>query len=203
MMIKLCKKKKNSGNSAEISHEKCESSSPNVTSENSTKDLSPSATYLRDRNGYLLPEFGELVKGCDLIVKTTGISPRKNMETQVPYAESPQGYKYAEPNREISSTRSKVKTLQERERNLEIQLLEYYGLKEQETAVMEMQNRLKLNNMQAKLYNLTLESLHANNRRLEAEVADYAKVVTKLEKLLMKKLRSEAEQNIEQILTLQ
>ncbi|KAL2516304.1 actin binding protein family [Forsythia ovata] len=176
----------NSRNSAEISPEKYESSPPKVTSENSTKDLSPSARYIGDRDGYLLPEFGELVKECDLTVKSERMSPRKNMETQVPHVESPHGYKYIEhdeSDREIRSLRSKVNMLQERERNLEVQLLEYYGLKEQETA--------------------------ANNRRLEAEVADYAKVVTELEaakakiKLLKKKLRSEAEQNREQILTLQ
>lgn len=134
------------------------------------------------------------------------------METQALDVESPRGCKYIEheePDREIRSLKSKVKMLQERERSLEIQLLEYYGLKEQETAVMELQNRLKLNNMEAKLYNLKIESLQANNRRLEAEVADYAQVVSELEaakakiKLLRKKLRSEAEQNREQILTLQ
>ncbi|KAL2493172.1 actin binding protein family [Abeliophyllum distichum] len=202
----------NSRNSAEISSEKYESSPPKVTSENFTKDLSPIARYIGDRDGYLLPEFGELVKECDLTVKSDRMSPRKNMETQVPHVESPQRYKYIEHDesvREIRSLRSTVNMLQERERNLEIQLLEYYGLKEQETAVMELQNRVKLNNMEAKLYNLKIESLQANNRRLEAEVSDYAKVVTELEaakakiKLLKKKLRSETEQNHEQILTLQ
>ncbi|XP_022885085.1 protein CHUP1, chloroplastic isoform X2 [Olea europaea var. sylvestris] len=199
-------KSPNSRNSPEISLGKY------VTSGNSTKDLSPNARYIGDRDGYLLPEFVDLVKECDSTVKATGISPRKNMETQALDVESPRGCKYIEheePDREIRSLKSKVKMLQERERSLEIQLLEYYGLKEQETAVMELQNRLKLNNMEAKLYNLKIESLQANNRRLEAEVADYAQVVSELEaakakiKLLRKKLRSEAEQNREQILTLQ
>ncbi|KAI3463313.1 hypothetical protein Pfo_019976, partial [Paulownia fortunei] len=66
---------------------------------------------------------------------------------------------------------------------------------EMETAVMEL--RIKI------------ESLLSDNRRLEAQVADYANVVTELEaakakiKLLRKKLKCEAEQNGEQILTLQ
>lgn len=206
-------KSPNSRNSTEISRGKYESSSPKVTCGNSVKDLSLNARYSGDRDGYFfLPEFVDLVKECDSTIKGAGISPRKNTDTQFLDVESPQGRKYIEqdePDREIRSLKSKVKMLQERERNLEIQLLEYYGIKEQETAVMELQNRLKLNSMEAKLYNLKIESLQANSRRLEAEVADYAKVVSELEaakakiKLLRKKLRSEAEQNREQILTLQ
>ncbi|KAL0319325.1 UNVERIFIED_CONTAM: protein CHUP1, chloroplastic [Sesamum angustifolium] len=63
--------------------------------------------------------------------------------------------------------------------------------------------------METKLYNLKIESLQADNRLLQAQVADYAKVVAELEaakakiKLLRKKLRSDAEQNREHILSLQ
>ncbi|GFP83894.1 protein chup1 chloroplastic [Phtheirospermum japonicum] len=110
---------------------------------------------------------------------------------------------------EIKYLRDKIKILEENERTLEIQLLEYYGLKEQETAVTELQNRLRIHNMEAKLYNLKIESLQSENKRLETQVADHAKVVDELEaakakiKLLRKKLRTEAEQNREQILILQ
>ncbi|KAK6148793.1 hypothetical protein DH2020_016318 [Rehmannia glutinosa] len=116
---------------------------------------------------------------------------------------------HEERDLEIKSLRNKVRILEERERLLENQLLEYYGLKEQETAVMELQNRLRIHNMEAKLYNLKIESLQSDNRRLEAQVVDYEKVVTELEaakakiKLLRKKLMSEAEQNREQLLYLQ
>ncbi|KAA8541728.1 hypothetical protein F0562_022880 [Nyssa sinensis] len=74
---------------------------------------------------------------------------------------------------------------------------------------MELQNRLKINNMEAKLFTLKIESLQSENRRLEAQLADYSKVVADLDaarakiKLLRKKLRFDAEQNKEQILTLQ
>jgi chromosome segregation ATPase len=101
-----------------------------------------------------------------------------------------------------------VRMLRERERNLEVQMLEFYGLKEQEAAVMELQNRLKINNMEAKLFALKIESLRADNRRLQAQVVDHAKVVAELDaarsklELVKKKLRSEAEQNKEQILSL-
>lgn len=62
-----------------------------------------------------MSKFGELLKGCDLTVNMAGISPHKNMETQVPYVESPQGYKSDELDGEISSLRSKAKSLQDRE----------------------------------------------------------------------------------------
>ncbi|XP_023756174.1 protein CHUP1, chloroplastic [Lactuca sativa] len=126
--------------------------------------------------------------------------------------ESFKGYPRGERDtneQEIKNLRNSVRILKERERNLEIELLEYYGQKEQETAVMELQNRLKLNNMEAKLYALKIESLQADNRRLQAQMIDYTKVVTDLEaarakiKMLKKKHKSEAEQNKNQILDFQ
>ncbi|KAK6125123.1 hypothetical protein DH2020_041136 [Rehmannia glutinosa] len=153
-----------------------------VSSQNSTSDLSSSERCSRDRDNFLFSEVDYLINECA---------------------------EHEERDLEIKSLRNKVRILEERERLLEIQLLEYYGLKEQETAVMELQNRLRIHNMEAKLYNLKIESLQSDNRRLEAQVADYEKVVTELEaakakiKLLRKKLMSEAEQNREQLLYLQ
>ncbi|KAA8540324.1 hypothetical protein F0562_024757 [Nyssa sinensis] len=69
------------------------------------------------------------------------------------------------------------------------------ALKSKKLPVRELQNRLKINNMEAKLFTLKIESLQANNRRLVAQVADYAKVVAELEaarakiKMLEKTLR--------------
>ncbi|XP_073295839.1 uncharacterized protein [Primulina huaijiensis] len=174
-------------------------------------NLSPSVEYSGDRYGFLLPEFTKLVTECDLDVTACSIPPEKNLGTQVLDVESPQEFKCSEPdehNSEINSLRNQVEILEERERYLEIQLLEYYGLKEQETVVVELQNQLRVSNMETKLNNLKIESLLSDNRRLEAQVADYAKVVTELEaakakiQILRKKLRFEAEQNREQILSL-
>ncbi|KAG6415806.1 hypothetical protein SASPL_123225 [Salvia splendens] len=111
--------------------------------------------------------------------------------------------------REVRRLRNRVKFLEEKDRNQELQLLEYYGIKEQQTAVIELQNRLRLNTMEAKLYNLKIESLLLDNRRLEAQAADHANATAELEaakakmKTLRKKLRAEAEKNKEQILSLQ
>lgn len=172
--------------------------------------LSPSSRHSGDKDGYLLPEFNELVKEFDF--PGAGISPRKDVETPRSEVDMPKAFISSERDdyeQEIKHLRNMVRILRERERNLEVQLLEYYGLKEQETAVMELQNRLKINNMEAKLFSLKIDSLQADNRRLEAQVTDYTRVVSELEtarakiKVLKKKLRSEAEQNREQIITLQ
>lgn len=164
--------------------------------QNSIDDLSGSGRHVLDRDGFL-PELEQLIKEYD--VATNDVETR----TEYKCAE------HEECNRVISRLMSKVEILEERERVLENQLLEYYGLKEQETAVTELQNRLRLHNMEAKLYNLKIESLQSDNKRLQAKVADYEKVATELEsaqakvKLLTKKLRFEAERNREQILNLQ
>ncbi|KAL0341952.1 UNVERIFIED_CONTAM: protein CHUP1, chloroplastic [Sesamum calycinum] len=188
-----------------------DSSLPKIPSQNSISDLSSSGRCNGDRDGFLLPEFSQLVKECNMVT-TDDISPGMNRQSLAPDVASPLENKYAEDEeqtREIRSLRNKVKILEERERYLEVQLLEYYGLKEQQNALMELQNRLRLNNMETKLYNLKIESLQADNRLLQAQVADYAKVVAELEaakakiKLLRKKLRSDAEQNREHILSLQ
>ncbi|KAD2806258.1 hypothetical protein R6Q59_028753 [Mikania micrantha] len=122
---------------------------------------------------------------------------------------SSEGHSRAEKDtheQEIKSLRNTVKVLKERESNSEIKLLEYYGLKEQESVVMELQNRLKLNNIEAKFFALKIESLQADNRRLEAQMTDYKKVVTDLDdsqtkiKTLKRQLKSEAAQHKKQIL---
>ncbi|CAL5195558.1 unnamed protein product [Lathyrus oleraceus] len=109
---------------------------------------------------------------------------------------------------EIRKLRNNIIMLQERERTLEVQLLDYCGLREQETAVMELQNRLKLSNMESKMFNLKVETLQSENKRLEVQVAGHAKLLAELEasktklKCLKKKIRNEAEQNKEHIVNL-
>lgn len=130
------------------------------------------------------------------------------LETEMPELETPKSYitMYEE---EIKQLNNMVEVLRERESNLEVQLLEYYGLKEQESASMELQNRLKLSNMESKLLSMKIESLQEQNKKLQQQVADHAQVVADLETarskigMLKKKLRSEAEHNREQILHLQ
>jgi len=176
-----------------------------------SKVFYPSSRQSGDKDGYLLPEFNDFMKEFDFNVHNSGTSPSKD-ETPGSDVGTPRSFKGAEKGnyeQEIKHLKNMVKMLRGRERNLEVQMLEFYGHKEQETAVMELQNRLKINNMEAKLFGLKIESLRADNRRLHDQVADHMKVVTELNaartkiKLLKKKQRSEAEQNREQILSLQ
>ncbi|KAJ4833289.1 hypothetical protein Tsubulata_013222 [Turnera subulata] len=163
-----------------------------------------------DKDGYLLPEFNDLVKEFDITATSAAMSP-KNTETPRSELEAPKAFRSLERNdheQEIRHLQSMVQMLQERERNLEVQLLEFYGVKEQEATVTELQNRLKINNMEAKFLALKIESLQADNQRLQEQVADHARVVAELDatrakmKLLKKKFRSETEQNREKILAL-
>lgn len=173
-----------------------------MSSQNPITDLSSNSRQSGDRSGSLLQEFDQFVREHDMAITTEDVSPRKS-------GQAPGESKCAEHEIEIRGLQDKVKVLEERERILETQLLEYYGLKEQETAIVELQNRLRLHNMEAKLYNLKIESLQSDKKKLEAQVAGYAEVVAELEaakakiRLLRKKLTTEAEQNREQILSLQ
>ncbi|KAL3618263.1 hypothetical protein CASFOL_038584 [Castilleja foliolosa] len=168
-----------------------------VPSKHSISDRSSKNIHSGERDNFLFPEFNDLVKEC---------SPKKTRESLFPETESG---KCTEHDQEIKKLRTQVKALEEREKDLEIQLLEYDGIKEHENAVTELKNQLRLNNVEVKLYNLKIESLLSNNKRLEAQLADYTNVVTELEatwgkvKMLRKKLKLEAEQNREQILALQ
>ncbi|KAH7565348.1 hypothetical protein ACOSP7_020325 [Xanthoceras sorbifolium] len=185
---------------------------PKATVDSSMAVLSPSSRHSGDHNAFLLPEFNDVMAEFDFTGTNTGYSPRNDVEMPRSTIEIPKAFRSSEKDeyqQEVRHLRNMVRILRERERNLEIQLLEYYGLKEQETAVMELQNRLNINNMEAKLFALKIESLQSDNRRLEAQVTDNAKIMAELEaarskiKMLKRKLRSEAEQNRELILALQ
>ncbi|XP_050230752.1 protein CHUP1, chloroplastic isoform X2 [Mercurialis annua] len=173
--------------------------------------LAPSGRYNGDKDGYLLPEFNDLVNEFDVNSTSAGISPKKDVESPRSDTGTPRAARNMEKNdhdQEIRHLKTLVRMLREREKNLEFQLLEFYGLKEQETAMMELQNRLKISNMEIKLFTLKIESLQADNQRLQAQVTDHAKIVAELDaarskiKLLKKRLKSETEQNKEHIISL-
>lgn len=101
---------------------------------------------------------------------------------------------------EIINQRNMIQILQERERNLEMQMLEYHGLKEKEGIIQELYNHLKMTTMEAKFSTLKIESLKAENQILKAQASEYKGVITELEitkaksKLLKRKMKLEAEQ---------
>lgn len=172
--------------------------------------FSPTSKSFTDEEALLLPEFNELIQkefdetGCSptsdvmgavslLVRETESVEPKRTDEdTRV-------------MEQEIMGLRNMVQELQDRERNLEAQLLEYYGLKEQDAIVRELQNRLKVSMMETQLFTLKIESLQAENRRLEAQVSDYSKVIAELESArtkinqLQRKMRFDGEQAKEQL----
>ncbi|XP_062180283.1 protein CHUP1, chloroplastic-like [Phragmites australis] len=153
---------------------------------------------LDDDEGYLLPEFNEMVLkefGRDVDNITTTPAPRVRED--------------ASNEHKIYKLRDLVKSLQESEKKLELQLLECYGLQEQDAAVKELENQLKISNVELKLYSLKIESLQSENQRLQTQLSDNSKIISELEatkakcKLLKKKLILDAEQAKEKISSLQ
>ncbi|KAK7294280.1 hypothetical protein RJT34_17167 [Clitoria ternatea] len=174
-----------------------------VIVKNSPINLSPRAKQSGEKDEFFSPELN-LTKESNPLKKEVE-TPRSRVGSPTSYAASLDKDDYEQ---EIRKLRSMIRMLQERERSLEVQLLEYCGLREQEAAVMELQNRLKISNMEAKMFNLKVETLQSENRRLEALVADHAKVLSELEaaksriKFLKKKIKYEAEENREHIMNL-
>ncbi|KAL2338011.1 hypothetical protein Fmac_012457 [Flemingia macrophylla] len=182
-----------------------------MVGKNSPLGHSPRTKQSGEKDDFLLPEFNDLTKEAEFEGIDAGSSFKKEVETPRSKVGSPMAYASFEKDdyeKEIRKLRSMIRKLQERETNLEVQLLEYCGLREQEAAVMELQNRLKISNMEAKMFTLKVETLQSENRRLEAQVSDHAKVISELDnakskvKFLKKKIRCEAEQNRELIMNL-
>ncbi|WVZ96823.1 hypothetical protein U9M48_042411 [Paspalum notatum var. saurae] len=160
--------------------------------------LAPKCRSLADDEGYLLPEFNEMVlKEFGRDIESIPTTPAARVREDV------------SNDHEIHKLRDLVRSLQEREKTLELQLLECYGLQEQDAAVRELENQLKINNVESKLHSLKIESLQSENQMLQTQLSENSKIISELEatrvkcKLLKKKLVSDAEQAKEKIASLQ
>ncbi|KHN32661.1 Protein CHUP1, chloroplastic [Glycine soja] len=182
-----------------------------VISDKSPISLSPDSTQNGDEDEFLLPEFNDLVKDVDFEATVVRNSFKEDMGAAWLKVGSSIAYSGPEKDdyeQEVRQLRNMIRMLQDREQSLEVQLLEFCGLREQETAVMELQNRLKASTMEVKIFNLKVKTLQSENWRLKEQVADHEKVLTELEnakaqvELLNKKIRHETEQNREKIITL-
>ena len=154
--------------------------------------LAPKCRSIADDEGYLLPEFNEMVL--------------KEFGRGTPAARVRED---ASNDHEIYKLRDLVRSLQEREKTLELQLMECYGLQEQDAAMRELENQLKLSNVESKLYLLKIESLQSENQKLQTQLSENSKIISELEatrakcKLLKKKLALDAEQAKEETTSLQ
>lgn len=92
-------------------------------------------------------------------------------------------YYHGMPNNasELERLRNLVKELAEREVKLEGELLEYYGLKEQELDIVELQRQLKIKTVEINMLNITINSLQTERKKLQEEIAQGASVKKELE----------------------
>lgn len=171
-----------------------------VTVEDDRLSTSESSGEEEEFPGFLPPELDRLVqKEPETVLETIPAAPLTDdfeINDSVAMEE------------EIKNLRNLVQSLQERVTCLEMKLLEYHGLKEQEVSMRELQNRLKISATETKLLSLKIESLKAENEKLRAEASDYSRVVSELEMqskniaVLESKLTSVGEQAKEKIAAL-
>lgn len=109
---------------------------------------------------------------------------------------------------ELERLRWLVRELEEREVKLEGELLEYYGLKEQESNVVELQRQLKIKTVEIDMLKISINSLQAERKKLQEEVSQGASARKELEvarnkiKELQRQIQLEANQTKGQLLLL-
>lgn len=109
---------------------------------------------------------------------------------------------------ELERLRKLVKELEEREVKLEGELLEYYGLKEQESDILELQRQLKIKTVEIDMLNITISSLQTERKKLQEQIAQGASTKKELEvarnkiKELQRQIQLEANQTKGQLLLL-
>ncbi|XP_031287244.1 protein CHUP1, chloroplastic isoform X3 [Pistacia vera] len=149
----------------------------------------------------ILPEFEELLSG-----EIEYSLPRDKFDN----AERDKVYDtaMADNAREMERLRNLVKELQEREVKLEDELLEYYGLKEQESDVVELQRQLKIKTVEIDMLNITINSLQAERKKLQDEILQTSSAKKELEvarskiKELQRQIQLDANQTKGQLLLL-
>lgn len=109
---------------------------------------------------------------------------------------------------ELERLRRLVNELEEREVKLEGELLEYYGLKEQESDVFELHRQLKIKTVEINMLNITINSLQAERKKLQEEIIQGVSAKKELEvarnkiKELQRQIQLDANQTKGQLLLL-
>lgn len=182
--------------------------------------ISPSLSLAND--DLLLPEFNALLSGeiefpLEEVVPSSKPTESGGEEKQVIAVDPhiiPEEYKHmyeeaiSDNAAEIERLKNLVEELQKSEENLQGELLEYYGLTEQETNIVELQKQLQLNTVEIEMLNLKLNSLETQKKKLEEEVEESSLVKKELEsaramiKELQRQTQMESMQTKEQLLML-
>ncbi|XP_023541057.1 protein CHUP1, chloroplastic-like [Cucurbita pepo subsp. pepo] len=149
----------------------------------------------------ILPEFEELLSG-EIEFPLPEIDDDKAEKDRVYETEM------ANNASELERLRNLVQELEEREVKLEGELLEYYGLKEQESDITELQRQLKIKAVEIDMLNITISSLQAERKKLQEEIAQDGMVKKELEfarnkiKELQRQIQLDANQTKGQLLLL-
>ncbi|CAH2045506.1 unnamed protein product [Thlaspi arvense] len=157
--------------------------------------------YLDDDD--ILPEFEDLLSGEIEYSLPSDDNTLEKSEKERKY-ESEMAYN----DSELERLRELVKELEEREVKLEGELLEYYGLKEQESDIVELQRQLKIKTVEIDMLNITINSLQAERKKLQEEISQNGVVRKELEaarnkiKELQRQIQLDANQTKGQLLLL-
>lgn len=109
---------------------------------------------------------------------------------------------------ELNQLRNMVKELEDREVKLEGELLEYYGLKDQESDILELKKELKVKLDEINTLNITIETLETERKKLHEEVMSGISAKKELEatrillKESQKQIQVEASQTKDHLLML-
>lgn len=148
----------------------------------------------------ILPEFEDLLSGeidFPILVNKTDSNEKDVYETEM-----------ANNASELERLRNLVKELEEREVKLEGELLEYYGLKEQESDITEIQRQFKIKTVEIGMLNITINSLQVERKKLQEEIAQGVTAKKELEaarnkiKELQRQIQLDANQTKGQLLLL-
>lgn len=168
--------------------------------------INPALNSPPDFEDEFLPEFESLLSGeIDFPLPTDKYDTAANIK-----AEKDRVYESEMANNasELERLRDLVKELEEREVKLEGELLEYYGLKEQESSIAELQKQLKIKTVEIDMLNITINSLQAERKKLQEELSQGVAARKELEtarkkiKELQKQIQLEANQTKGQLLLL-
>ncbi|KAL1551220.1 Protein chup1, chloroplastic [Salvia divinorum] len=168
--------------------------------------ISPALSIPPDFEDEYLPEFDSLLSGeIDFPLPTDKYDTAANLK-----AEKDRVYESEMANNasELERLRDLVKELEEREVKLEGELLEYYGLKEQESSIAELQKQLKIKTVEIDMLNITINSLQTERKKLQEELSQGVAARKELDtarrkiKELQKQIQLEANQTKGQLLLL-
>ncbi|OIS95813.1 PREDICTED: protein CHUP1, chloroplastic [Nicotiana attenuata] len=165
--------------------------------------INPAQGNQLDLDDDLFPEFEDLLSG-----EIEFPLPSDKYDTEREEREKVYQNEMANNEKELERLRNLVKELEEREVKLEGELLEYYGLKEQESDILELQKQLRIKSVEIDMLNITINTLQAEKQKLQEEVFNGTTARKELEaarskiKELQRQMQLEANQTKAQLLLL-